>query len=220
MGVREIMAWWSHPASLFALLVAALVCSLSTQSVAELSEAESEERLFMFSVKEREYMRVLAESEDPSDRELLSMMITKRLMAMDDLKLRRNVGDASSTCECKCNVDQLNLLFPFSSGGYGKYCGAGYTCEAGDPGCDDLDSCCRIHDFCVGNHSYCDSCACNLAIVNCAASVKRGGFESCDMYEEARTNVLEDICFVLKYGSSWCGACNRSTEIPPICYEY
>jgi hypothetical protein len=32
---------------------------------------------------------------------------------------------------------------------YGKFCGVGWSgCEGEEP-CDDLDACCRDHDYCV-----------------------------------------------------------------------
>ncbi|KAL9242030.1 hypothetical protein vseg_016075 [Gypsophila vaccaria] len=52
---------------------------------------------------------------------------------------------AKIQCSKKCvalNCDNMGIR-------YGKYCGVGHSGCPGEKPCDDLDSCCQIHDNCV-----------------------------------------------------------------------
>lgn len=149
------------------------------------------------------------------------------------------IGDMYN-CTCECDVRPFWI---YEDVGYGKYCGAEYTCLAGDPGCDSLDDCCRTHDLCVdAAGGYCETCLCmhlslcsmleilslpalliflnagNLALAQCAGATSGPGF--CGKLEEARTAVLDDICFVLKYAPHWCGGCASNATLPAVCQNY
>jgi len=125
-----------------------------------------------------------------------------------------NVED-NTNCTCECII---RPFWEYVQYGYGKYCGADYTCYAEEPGCDSLDACCKTHDDCVTVTGYCGSCQCNLHLANCSGVASGSGF--CGKLEEARTGVLDDICFVLYYAPSWCGGCPDGTVIPAICQNF
>ena len=81
----------------------------------------------------------------------------KELAVAARLRMMGPIGDMYN-CTCECDVRPFWI---YEDVGYGKYCGAEYTCLAGDPGCDSLDSCCRTHDLCVdAAGGYCDTCLC------------------------------------------------------------
>ncbi len=42
---------------------------------------------------------------------------------------------------------------------YGKYCGVGYTGCPGAVPCDGLDSCCMVHDQCIGSQLSTSNCS-------------------------------------------------------------
>uniref|UniRef100_A0ACD5TNY6 Uncharacterized protein n=1 Tax=Avena sativa TaxID=4498 RepID=A0ACD5TNY6_AVESA len=57
---------------------------------------------------------------------------------------------------------------------YGKFCGVGWSgCEGEDP-CDDLDACCRDHDYCVEKKGMM-SIKCHEKFKNCMRKVKKAG---------------------------------------------
>jgi|ERR1019366_5428925 hypothetical protein len=129
---------------------------------------------------------------------------------------------SSGPCTCECNIRGFWEPLDY---GYGKYCGAAYTCLLPDPknpeaGCDPIDSCCRIHDLCVGAHGYCNSCGCNTALANCAGSVSQSDSGFCGKMSQAREGLLRDICYVLKHAPFFCGGCPGNDPLPSICAFY
>ncbi|KAM0895807.1 hypothetical protein ACQ4PT_021772 [Festuca glaucescens] len=57
---------------------------------------------------------------------------------------------------------------------YGKFCGVGWSgCEGEEP-CDDLDACCRDHDYCVEKKGLM-SIKCHEKFKNCMRKVKKAG---------------------------------------------
>lgn len=124
---------------------------------------------------------------------------------------------SENNCFCECNISQLSFIDPYSGGGYGKYCGIGYSCyNQSEPGCDALDECCRHHDICVGKTGYCDSCLCNIELIKCAYPLTGNGFDPCDKLQKAREIILKDICLITSDLPVYCGGCN-DTLIPQVC---
>jgi len=127
-------------------------------------------------------------------------------------------SSALPICTCRCNT--AHIAFIDSDEGYGKYCGAGYTCARGDAGCDSLDACCKIHDACITQ--YCNSCLCNIALAQCTGRNATGvGFAPCDSLMGARKDVLDNICIVIRYAPSDCGGCDNDVNpVPAECNGY
>lgn len=122
-----------------------------------------------------------------------------------------------ANCPCNCNFSSIGIL---DGNGYGRYCGIKYTCvDTYQPGCDAVDACCRVHDICVGNAGgYCNTCDCNINLVNCLNQITTYKSNCGDPIEKkAQYTIIDDICYILKYGPSWCGACSANYTIPSIC---
>jgi len=145
----------------------------------------------------------------------LQFLDSERILQQSTEKIINNNVEDNTNCTCECI---LRPFWEYVEYGYGKYCGADYTCYAEEPGCDSLDACCKTHDDCVTETGYCGSCQCNLHLANCTAVTSGPGF--CGKLEEARTGILDDICFVIWYAPSFCGGCPDGTPIPPICQNY
>jgi len=127
-----------------------------------------------------------------------------------------------SKCQCKCDPGEIDFAAAgLSGGGYGKYCGAGYSCKTRDDSCDVFDACCRIHDACIGKSGYCDSCDCNVALANCVfnTSTTDRGFAPCYKGQEARGDILDDICFAIEDAPRVCGGCDDAKDHPASCAD-
>jgi len=137
------------------------------------------------------------------------------------MQLSKSSKSKKSSCKCECDYSKISFLeSALGSNGYGKYCGAGYTCSSGDAGCDPVDSCCKTHDACVGKSGYCDSCDCNNALVSCLRAIPKNatlGFSGCNDGSKARADILSDVCTVIEHAPSICGGCKSSKDHPSAC---
>ncbi|XP_039031518.1 probable phospholipase A2 homolog 1 [Hibiscus syriacus] len=61
-------------------------------------------------------------------------------------------NDSQIKCSRSCVAENCNAF----GIRYGKYCGVGWSGCLGEKPCDDLDSCCKIHDECVEKKSVID----------------------------------------------------------------
>ena len=145
-------------------------------------------------------------------------------------------------CPCQCNFSSVGIL---DGNGYGRYCGIKYTCnDTSEPGCNQVDDCCRLHDICVGDLGYCNSCSCNLKLIDCLGEIiwKNKQEQSkntkkinsntqintnndefhCNtttIQKQADYTIISDICYIIKYVPSYmCGGCPENTTIPQNCY--
>jgi len=177
-----------------------------------------------FRPEERDAFKELIKSHRGGE---VTVLAAQRLRELDLLQksgamnaTKRALRDDGSECKCECHTGDLNFVEPGS--GYGKYCGAGYGCASGQPGCDNADACCKIHDACVNQAGYCGSCNCNIALANCVGAINdtAQGFAPCDREQKARTAILNDICTAIKYLPSACGGCSDSIQVPSACNGY
>jgi hypothetical protein len=178
--------------------------------------------IFMFSEEEKAQLWELIRSgAEAQAQELMAEILKAR--AIQEQEIKELLFAKRAPCKCECHVKNWVLVDYLLARGYGKYCGAGYTCATHEPGCDEVDECCRIHDECVGNMSfpeYCHSCKCNLALIDCLAPVTGHGFLPCNKEMLAKKNILEDLCLVLKYAPAYCGGCDTEEPVPPICASF
>ncbi|KAK9705404.1 hypothetical protein RND81_07G054200 [Saponaria officinalis] len=73
-------------------------------------------------------------------------------------------------CSKKCvalNCDNMGIR-------YGKYCGVGHSGCPGEKPCDDLDSCCQIHDNCVDKQGM-TNVKCHEKFKRCIKKVQKSG---------------------------------------------
>jgi len=171
----------------------------------------------LFSIEEKIAVITLNETNPKEAQDYVGeklMKLEQELLEQQKYKADSDI-DNSINCTCECII---RPFWEYVDYGYGKYCGADYTCLAEEPGCDSLDACCKTHDNCVTITGYCGSCKCNIHLANCSTYASGQGF--CDKLEEARSGVLDDICFVLNYAPDFCGGCPSGTVIPPICQNY
>ncbi|KAI5084657.1 hypothetical protein GOP47_0000826 [Adiantum capillus-veneris] len=97
---------------------------------------------------------------------LLALLLqSSSALVVDQSKL---LGHCSTVCESRfCSVTPLLR--------YGKYCGVQYSgCPGQDP-CDDLDTCCKIHDDCIGNIENYLNKTCNHNLLECVEAYKASG---------------------------------------------
>ncbi|KAJ4838686.1 hypothetical protein Tsubulata_003118 [Turnera subulata] len=88
------------------------------------------------------------------------------------LAANRAAADCSRTCVTQ-NCHSVSLR-------YGKYCGVGHTGCTGEPPCDDVDACCRIHDECTRVKGL-TSIECHQQLTRCvrrASNSLKPGFSS------------------------------------------
>lgn len=192
---------------------------------------------FQFTAEEREIIRALV---NQSRRDEAEDMIQERMRWLEARKnqtqrlVRRNFRElmdpeeAPTTtpekkikaCQCSCDPDNIELVTSaVGEGGYGRYCGVGFTCKGAAPACDAVDACCQIHDACVHNSGYCGSCKCNVALSNCIAAISNSvqGFAPCNQAAKARENIRENICLVIDHAPELCGGCDDSEEALAHC---
>jgi hypothetical protein len=128
----------------------------------------------------------------------------------------------SKPCNCRCEPGKIDFVTSAlgSDGGYGRYCGTGYSCkDTSQPGCDKYDECCRAHDLCVAKTGYCDSCNCNINLVNCVRALPTNttGFKGCNEQKKAREALLDNICLAIKRAPESCGGCSDKKDHPNAC---
>ncbi|KAJ4838682.1 hypothetical protein Tsubulata_003114 [Turnera subulata] len=78
------------------------------------------------------------------------------------------VNCAAAECSRTCvtqNCDSIRLR-------YGKYCGVGHTGCRGEPPCDDVDACCRVHDECTGIKGV-TSIKCHQQLIRCVKRARK-----------------------------------------------
>lgn len=122
-------------------------------------------------------------------------------------------------CGCLCNFRAAGNPF-FRSTGYGKYCGAGYTCDTktDQTPCNRSDACCMIHDQCVGETGYCHSCECNEALLDCLLkkeNVKFGANNKSICSKESKdamavSIMIKDLCLLARVDPKACAHCPPS----------
>lgn len=161
--------------------------------------------------------------------------ISNKLENIENIEIKyKNFSLIQDQCPCQCNFSSIGIL---DGNGYGRYCGIKYTCNnTSEPGCNQVDDCCRLHDMCVGNLGYCNSCICNLKLINCLEDIiwsnnKQNKIKLSNINNEFYCNttaiqkqadytIISDICDIIKYVPSYmCGGCPNNTTIPQICYS-
>ncbi|KAL6069028.1 hypothetical protein QOT17_007754 [Balamuthia mandrillaris] len=133
------------------------------------------------------------------------------------------IAGPNRDCACECQVNGPSDLHPLSTVGYGKYCGAGYTCGSDEPGCDPVDNCCRIHDLCIAASDYCIyGCKCNVEMLRCLSQIRGAGFPPCHKQMFARKVIRADACYASKYGHRSCAGCGDQfeEELSSYCAEF
>jgi len=177
---------------------------------------QTQTRGFLFTEAEKDLVRQMrAAGQTRESEELVTSMLANAY------KIGQLNSALAPPCTCECYADDF-ILDPILQHGYGKYCGPGYSCANMDAGCDPVDECCRVHDACVGEASYCGSCDCNIALVACVASLTNTtGFLPCAKAQTARHGILDDVCFVIEYAPAFCGGCSRPKHTTPqTCLDY
>eukprot|EP01106_Pelomyxa_sp_JSP_P005528 TRINITY_DN1874_c0_g2_i3.p1 TRINITY_DN1874_c0_g2~~TRINITY_DN1874_c0_g2_i3.p1 ORF type:complete len:208 (-),score=62.20 TRINITY_DN1874_c0_g2_i3:99-722(-) len=76
---------------------------------------------------------------------------------------------------------------------YGKYCADGYNGCPGQMPCDRLDSCCQIHDWCVGTESM-TSCECGNMLNNCIKTITDEEYNTaaCPYMRDTAKRIMEE----------------------------
>lgn len=135
---------------------------------------------------------------------LLGLAIVVLLFVLEEVAMYW--GSLQAGPQCLCHIQTTDSLF-LQGPGYGRYCGKFYGASAakrGEEGCNAFDTCCKLHDECIGKSGYLSSCACNTALLRCiteptASALGAGNPSLCPHPSgdlQMRDVILGDICAV------------------------
>jgi hypothetical protein len=105
--------------------------------------------------------------------------------------------EPQKACSRVCVCSEAGML------PYGRSCGWGYGACDGTVPCNELDACCKTHDYCTAKHGLEDE-SCTVALTKCAqcalTRMRRGLSTSswkCDKSIQAALRIIADIKFLI-----------------------